>query len=412
MLTRKENELLSRVGLGQPMGQLLREQWLPAWRAQSLEAGGAPRRIRLLGENFITFRAADGRVGFFDEGCPHRLTSLALARNEANVLTCIFHGWKIDVSGKVVDVPSEPPERRSEFAAKVRVRHYPVQELGGIIWVYLGKRAQPPRFHNFEFTHLPPEQLYPRRFVVDCNWLQGLEGVLDSSHVGILHSAHLGRMQHTANLAGKNTAPIFEVVAKPYGLREGALRELGDGTTYTSIREVVLPWYSFIPNNPPMPKLMICAIPLDDYSHALWQLWYEPDHAVNWAEADRISGGHSGDLDDACFDLGDRSNLWHQDRQAMKEGHFSGIKRFSYEDYVVQESMGPIVDRTREYLGSSDSIIIRVRRMLLAALRDFQQGNAVFGQDQHLDYSRIRGLGIRHPTTQDWRDIDPMAAPA
>src|SRR5579875_913665 len=159
MLTPEHNDLLTRVGPGTPMGEMLREYWAPVLRSQALEADGAPVRVRLLGENFVAFRSTDGRVGFFDEGCPHRCTSLALARNEDNALTCIFHGWKIDVSGKVVEVPSEPPERRAEFAAKVRVKHYPVREAGGLVWVYLGKREQPPEFPRLEFTQLPASHI-------------------------------------------------------------------------------------------------------------------------------------------------------------------------------------------------------------------------------------------------------------
>src|SRR5487761_1732120 len=177
MLTREENELLCRVGPGTPMGNLMREYWMPILRGEALEVGGAPLRVRLLGENFVAFRTDDGRIGLFDEGCPHRCTSLALARNEDNALTCIFHGWKIDVSGKVVEVPSEPPERRAEFAAKVRVKHYPVREAGGVIWVYVGRREQPPTFYNFEFNALPPEQTFPIRAVMRCNWFQGVEAV-------------------------------------------------------------------------------------------------------------------------------------------------------------------------------------------------------------------------------------------
>src|SRR5271154_4433347 len=139
------------------MGELLREFWTPALRSAALEADGPPKRVRLLGQNFVAFRATDGRVGFLNEACPHRCTSLALARNEENGLRCIFHGWKTDVPGRVVDVPSEPPERRDEFAARVPVAHYPVREAGGLVWVYLGRRENPPKFFNFEF-HQPPAE--------------------------------------------------------------------------------------------------------------------------------------------------------------------------------------------------------------------------------------------------------------
>jgi phthalate 4,5-dioxygenase oxygenase subunit len=413
MLTREENELLSRVGPGTPMGEMLREYWAPALRSARLEADGAPARVRMLGENYVAFRATDGRVGFFDEGCPHRCTSLALARNEDNALTCIFHGWKIDVSGKVVEVPSEPPERRVEFAAKVRVRHYPVREAGGIIWVYLGKREQPPTFFNFEFNNLPNSHVIAMRAVMHCNWFQGLEAVLDSAHLGIMHKSWLRLGPGQSRLPSSNNGPVFDVLMRPYGFREGALRDLFDGTCYARIREVVWPYYSFIPHDRPNPPLMICAIPIDDEWNAQWYVYYNPERPFTAEEQAQRLQGHSGDPDNMCSDMGGFENTWHQDRKAMKEGHFTGFTRFlPFEDFIVEESMGPIVDRTREYLGSSDQIIIRVRRLMINAAREFQRGKPALGQEQtDLDYSRVRALSVRFPTEQNWREFDSMNPP-
>ncbi|HLH78432.1 MAG TPA: Rieske 2Fe-2S domain-containing protein [Candidatus Binataceae bacterium] len=403
MLTREDNELLCRVGPGTPMGMLGREYWVPALRAATLQADGAPMRVRLFGDNFVAFRATDGRLGFFDEGCPHRCTSLALARNEDNALTCIFHGWKIDVSGKVVDVPSEPPERRTEFAAKVRVRHYPVREAGGVVWVYLGRRQPPPRFYDFEFNRLPASHLMPLRALLHCNWLQGFEAVLDAAHVGILHKSWL--VQPAGKLAGLAavTAPTFELLAKPYGFREAALRDLRDGTCYARIREVVLPFFSFIPNDPPLQSLCIAAIPIDDEWTAQWYFWYDPAAPIQPPARDWQLSRTSGDPDNFCSTLGSAENNWGQDRAKMKDGHWSGMWTFHYEDFVTQLSMGTLVDRSREYLGSSDSIIIRVRRMLLEGIRAFEAGRAAPGFDQEVDYRQIRALGIRYPREQDWR---------
>jgi len=412
MLTREENELLSRVGPGAPMGELLREYWTIACRSGALEADGAPVRVRLLGENFVAFRATDGRVGFFDEGCPHRCTSLALARNEDNALTCIFHGWKIDVSGKVVDVPSEPPERRAEFAAKVRVRHYPVREAGGVVWVYLGKQEQPPAFTNFEFGDLPASHMVVMRAVMHCNWFQGAEAVLDSAHLGILHSSWLKRADGAGRLATV-TAPIFQIIDKPYGFREGALRDLGDGTSYARIREYVYPYHSFIPADPPLPPgFLISAIPVDDEWTAQWYFYYDADKPLDPGWVKQMWAGTSGNPDNFCSDMGGWDNMWHQDRKAMREGNWTGLARcIPFEDFVVEESMGPIVDRTREYLGSSDQIIIRVRRTMLQAARDYQQGKPPLGLAQRLDYSRIRALAIRFRNERDWRELDSMNPP-
>lgn len=178
MLSKEDNERLTRVGPGTQMGEMLRECWTPAVRSAALEADSAPQRVRLLGENFVAFRATDGRIGFFAERCPHRCASLALARNEDNALRCIFHGWKFDVSGEVVEVPTEPADRRAEFAARVPLKHYPAREAGGLVWVYLGRRATPPKFFDFEF-HQPPADSLLRCAIVHGNWLQGFEGQLD-----------------------------------------------------------------------------------------------------------------------------------------------------------------------------------------------------------------------------------------
>src|ERR1700734_388658 len=263
MLRHEDNELLVRVGRGTPMGSLLRQYWTPAVRAERLVADGAPVRVRLMGENYVAFRATDGRVGFLNEACPHRCASLALARNEDNALRCIFHGWKIDVTGKVVDVPSEPAARRAEFAASVPVRHYPVREAGGIVWVYLGRQKQPPRFFNFEFTSLPTSQVNPTVGILRANWLQGFEAAIDSAHAGILHSAWFKpadeesrRRYGSSAYAVLDTGPTFEFVPTKYGFREGALRNLGD-SCYARIREVVLPYYSLIPFDSGEPCLLV-----------------------------------------------------------------------------------------------------------------------------------------------------------
>ncbi|HUZ73038.1 MAG TPA: Rieske 2Fe-2S domain-containing protein [Stellaceae bacterium] len=417
MLTAAENEHLTRVGSGTPMGEMLREFWTPAVRSASLEADGAPRRVRLLGQNFVAFRATDGRVGIFDEACPHRCASLALARNEENGLRCIFHGWKIDVSGRVVDVPSEPPERRAEFAARVPVAHYPVREAGGLVWVYLGRRRTPPRFFDFEF-HKSPAEAIVRCAIVHGNWLQGFEGQLDSAHLGMLHSSSIGpgqaRRGDTAlsRFSRENTSPRFEFLETPYGFREAALRELSDGTVYARIREVVFPYYSFIPGEHGEPRLVVVVVPIDDEWSAHWYYYMNPFGPVPEAYRRQMLWGASDNSDDYAEDRGSVANLWHQDRNAMKAGHWSGIQRnFTYEDFIIEESMGPINDRTREYLGTSDAVIVRARRMLLDALRRHANGALPFGLDGDVDYGRIRALAVRFPRGTNWLEIDPFDPP-
>ncbi|HUB97683.1 MAG TPA: Rieske 2Fe-2S domain-containing protein [Stellaceae bacterium] len=414
MLSQSENEMLTRVGPGTAMGEMLREFWTPALRSAALDADGAPRRVRLLGQNFVAFRATDGRVGFVNEGCPHRGASLSLARNEENGLRCIFHGWKIDVAGRVVDCPSEPPERRADFAARVPLKHYPVREAGGIVWVYLGKRETSPKFFDFEF-HKPPAEAIVRCAIVHGNWLQGFEGQLDSAHLGMLHSSSIGPSQARAGdtnlsrFSRQNTSPRFEIVETPYGFREAALRDLDDGTVYARIREVVFPYYSFIPGEHGEPRLVVVVVPIDDEWSAHWYYYMSPFGPVPEAYKQQMLWGTSANSDDYAEDRGSVANAWHQDRAAMKGGHWSGImKNFTYEDFIIEESMGPIVDRSSEYLGTSDAVIVRARRMLFEALSQHRDGKLPFGLDRNLDYSRIRGLAIRFPRETNWLDIDPL----
>jgi len=418
MLTHAQNELLTRVGPGTPMGDMLREYWVPACRSAKLEVDGAPERVRLFGENFVAFRATDGRVGFLAEACPHRCASLALARNEEGGLRCIFHGWKFSVDGKCVDAPTEPKAQRERFAASVPVRHHPAHEAGGIVWVYLGKAATPPRFPDYEFTHLPASHVQPTRGIIRTNWLQGLEALLDSAHVGYLHSANLGSATGREMFKAESDymlddgAPVFEFVEQPYGFREGAIREEAGGMAYARIREVALPFFSFIPMAPGGSGVVCCSIPIDDVTTAQWYIAFNP-HAPLAFDVMSAFGTTSGDPDHFNADMGGPENLWHQDRQAMKDGHWSGItgRGNAYEDFAVQESMGPLVDRTKEYLGTCDRVIYRARRLLLAAVGRFQRTGEVSFAGEVIDFARIRAISFAYPKGIDWRTIDAFDPP-
>ena len=260
-MKREDNDRLTLVGPGTPMGAMMRQYWHPVLRAKKLVADGAPVRVRLLGENFVAFRATDGRLGFFDEKCPHRCASLALARNEGNGLRCIYHGWKFDVSGSTVEVPTEPPERREAMAAKVPLRHYPIREAGGLIWVNINRAGAPVKFPEFEFCDLPDDHIDARIGIIGCNWLQALESVLDSAHLSFLHSGVLMARPTNelpqsegmrANFAATkaSTSPLFEIDERPYGFRECALRSYPDGRRLAKIREFVAPYFSFLPGFP------------------------------------------------------------------------------------------------------------------------------------------------------------------
>jgi nitrite reductase/ring-hydroxylating ferredoxin subunit len=414
MINQADNELLTRIGPGTPMGAMLREYWVPACRSARLVADGAPERIRLFGENFVAFRATDGRVGFMQEACPHRCASLALARNEDNGLRCVFHGWKFSVEGKCVDAPTEPREQRERFADSVPVRSHPAHEAGGLVWVYMGAQTRPPRFPDYEFTTLPESHVQPYRGIIRTNWLQGLEALLDSAHVTFLHSANLnsdrGRTYFKAesDYMLNDGAPVFEFDERPYGFREGAIREEGEARSYARVREVALPFFSFIPSAPKGPRIVCCSIPIDDVTTAQWYIAYDTDGPLR-PDLFGAFGLWSGDPDHFNSDMGGSENLWHQDREAMKDGHWSGItgRGNAYEDFAVQESMGAIVDRSQEYLGTCDRVIYRARQLLLDAVRRHRDSGELSFVGDAIDYAGIRAVSFAFPREADWREIDP-----
>jgi phthalate 4,5-dioxygenase len=422
-LRKEDNERLTRVGPGTPMGQVLREYWHPIARSDKLVADGAPERIELLGETFVAFRSTDGRVGVFDEACPHRCASLALARNEGNGLRCIFHGWKYDVSGVCVDVPTEPPERRTAFAAQVRLRHYPVREAGGIVWTCIKGDGQAPIFPDFEFADLPPPQIDARKGIIRCNWLQLLESVLDSAHLSFLHSGLLVArptddspmsqgMRANFAATAEATTPQFEIDEKPYGFREGALRTFSDGRRLAKIREFVAPYFSFLPGFPEKPtrRILVMSVPINDVNCAQWVVNYRTDAPYLPREVEDFWKFAGTDPDNFLSTSGGFADMWGQNRKAMRSGHFSGFpnRHFFEEDVIVQESMGRIVDRSREHLGPSDRVIMHVRRNLLESTWKVAEGGRPWGMENPttIDYASIRSCAVFLQPGQDWRAVN------
>ncbi|MEW9668099.1 Rieske 2Fe-2S domain-containing protein [Ammoniphilus sp. 3BR4] len=403
MLSKENNALLTQVTGDAPMGKYMRQFWVPAVRSARLEADGEPIRVRLFGKNYVAFRGTDGQAGFFDEACPHRRASLTLARNEDNALTCLYHGWKFHVTGKVVDVPTEPADKAAAFCSKVPLKSYPLREAGGIAWVWLGG-GEPGQFPEFEFNSLPESNLLIRIAEIDCNWLQVLEGTLDSAHVSVLHSTWTKKVGASVSKTQYDAAPRYEVDPQPYGYRAGALRNMPDGSKYVRISEYVQPWYSFIPKSPEENHVAAFVIPVDDEHCVQWFVFYNHERALTFEDIaiTEKQFGIDPNLSPDNFYEGNRDGRWKQDRTKMKE-NFTGMYGVLVEDYVIAESMGPISDRSQEYLGSSDSFITKIRWHLLSAVRDIEQGKVPQGLDQEIDYPSIRSTNAVLPADTDWR---------
>ena len=239
MLSREENERLTRVGKGTPMGELMRRYWIPAVFTREIATpDGPPVRVKLLGERLVAFRDTKGRVGLVAEACPHRTASLFFGRNEECGLRCVYHGWKFDIEGRCVDMPSEP--EGSTFMNKVHIDAYPCEEHGGVVWTYMGPAAQKPEFPALEWAHLPASQAYVTRHIQECNWLQGLEGGFDSSHLSFLHGG-------SARTEMRVVPTRYEVVPTDFGFVAGSGREEAAGETFwtanvtSSISESAMP---------------------------------------------------------------------------------------------------------------------------------------------------------------------------
>jgi phenylpropionate dioxygenase-like ring-hydroxylating dioxygenase large terminal subunit len=402
MLSKEDNELITRVGPQTRGGALLRRYWYPVLKAEALEPDGAPKKVRLLGENFVAFRAGDGRVGMLEELCPHRRASLVLARNEECGLRCLFHGWKLDLDGRVVDAPSEPADRVS-FVNKVRTRRIAVRESSKLVWAYIGD-GEPPQFPDFEFTTLPLDHIQIAEVPGRCNWVQLAEGQLDSAHISHLH-ATASQGGGLARLAQADRAPHYDVEPTSFGMHASAIRSIGENERYTRVTAFVMPSWEFIPRPAApgtaeydnMSRFVVQQTPVDDVTTIVWYIQWHPARPLPYDEA-RWSVWN-----DEYLQVIDEP-LMGQDRAKMKAGHMTGINNLLTEDMIVAETMGPIADRTGEYLGSSDAAVARFRRLFLEAIYDQERGNVPRGCSGNEPYRRIAGVGVMHPAAADWRD--------
>jgi nitrite reductase/ring-hydroxylating ferredoxin subunit len=394
MLSQADNELATRVGPGTPMGRVMREYWLPALESSDLEPDGAPMKVKLLGEDLIAFRDTTGKVGLLATHCPHRGASLFFGRNEESGLRCVYHGWKFSLTGECLDMPNEPPE--SDFKHKVRVAAYPCQERNGIVWTYMGPRGVPPPLPELEGNLVPRDHTYVLRALRECNWLQALEGDVDSSHISYLHSlfgSSATFKYKDYEYRHRDKRPYFEVAPTEYGAIYGARRTIDELHYHWRLALFLMPFYTIIPPNYPSRLHLSMWVPLDDENTLFWGLVWDPHHALSEEER-RLKGrgaiagfeseeylpSNSEPLSRWRF-TGGKDNDYLIDYTAQRTLRFSGVPTFHLQDKAMTESMGPICDRRREHLTASDSMVIQVRRRLLGAVKQFQDGVTPPGVD-------------------------------
>ncbi|MGE0653330.1 MAG: Rieske 2Fe-2S domain-containing protein, partial [Alphaproteobacteria bacterium] len=371
MTTYEQNMLLCRTGPGTPMGNLFRRYWIPAMHDWELpEPDCAPVRVQLLSERLIAFRNSSGRIGIMDEFCAHRRASLWFGRNEENGLRCPYHGWKFDVTGQCVDVPSEGAD--SAFCRRIKLTSYPAAERGGVIWVYMGPPEHRPELPHFEWMDLPASRRYFSKRHQESNYLQSLEGGIDSAHVSFLHSGEMHTDPfHKATKGAhyqSDVRPKFELIESQGGFLIGVRRAADEGNVYWRISQWIAPWYTMIPPYGDNALNGHAWVPIDDENCIVWSFTYHPtrDFKENEIELfNKSKGMHVETIPGTFRPILNKDNDYMMDREAQKAGiYYSGVKGVAMQDASIQESMGAIVDRTQENLASSDRAIVMVRRRL------------------------------------------------
>lgn len=409
MLVKEKNDLLTRTGPGTPMGEVFRCYWLPALLATELpEADSPPVRLQLLSEKMVAFRDSEGRLGLIEEFCAHRRVSLWFGRNEDNGLRCPYHGWKYDVTGQCIDVPSE----EEAFCKKIKLQSYPLVEKGGVLWAYMGDPEKQPPLPEWEFATVAPERRYVSKRLQLCNWLQALEGGIDSSHVSFLHSMNLNTDPLFKGAGGNkynlgDMKPVFEVVDHPGGLLVGARRMAEDDQYYWRITPWVMPSFTMVPPRGDHPVHGHFWIPIDDENCWAWSFDYKSQRDLTKAEIAAMDDGqgvHCKYVPGTFMPLANKSNDYLMNREAQRTGKtYSGVEGIAIQDSSLQESMGPICDRSNEMLAPTDKGIMLARRKLFKAIKELQdEGTAPPGVDP--EHQKVRSASILLPRDQTYED--------
>jgi len=397
MLSKHDNELITRVGPGTPMGELMRRYWLPALLSEELpQPDCAPIRLKLLGEDLVAFRTTSGRPAVLDTWCPHRNANLFWGRNEEDGLRCVYHGWKFDADGACVDMPNEPP--RSRFAEKIKQPAYQAVETAGVIWVYMGPPELQPRIPELEWTLVPEENRNVSKRMQACNWLQNLEGEVDSSHANFLH-AQLGpdRTPIRNDERDQDLHPIFSILETDYGLAISARRDAGPDKYYWRVTPFMLPAYTVIPGRYADAYTFTGAVPCDDTSMI--------GITVTWSTEHPVPKRPFVDVDANYFPLQNKANDYEIDREAQKTVSFTGIKNIRVQDMAVQEDQrGPLSERSREHLGSSDTGVIATRRRLMRQAQALARGTEP-SQPTTPNVYRLHSMAVVADRSVPWQEL-------
>jgi phenylpropionate dioxygenase-like ring-hydroxylating dioxygenase large terminal subunit len=434
MLSAEDTELISRVGPGTMMGNLMREYWVPALLSSELPKPDCdPVRIMLLGEQLIAFRDSAGRVGLLPHQCPHRGASLFFGRNEEGGLRCVYHGWKFGVDGSCLDMPNEPPA--SNFKDKVCAKAYPCVEAGDMVWTYMGTRETLPPLPAFEIFDYPPEERITRAYFVDCNYLQVSEGDRDPTHFQFLHAGHAKPAESEGlgtKLLLQQKHAHYKMLDTPAGVMFGMESPLSDDETLWTITNWLFPFHTI--TGGAFGGKASAGLGVVKKASILTRVPMDDEHTMTFLSTCGLEAPmqEKGARKRITVPFNEYANLplkpnttdwygrfrWHQElandylidraKQRNRES-FTGIDGVIIEDIMVNESMGPNFDRTKERLGASDIWVIRVRRRMLDAARALaENGTPPPGVDEPTAFRVRSGQGMILPTDGDWLEAARM----
>jgi phthalate 4,5-dioxygenase len=428
VLSKEDNETLTQVGPGTLMGGLLRRYWTPACLTTEIpEPGSPPARVPLLGENLVAFRDTAGRVGLVQENCGHRGASLYYGRNEDEAIRCVYHGWAFDVNGQCVDMPSEP----KPFCDKVKIKAYPVHESGGVVWTYMGPAETMTPFRDFGTEALNRGEWSATKQITECNWVQAMEGNIDTAHISHLHQWNgidgipddgSDKPGYPSNAMSwkfwrHDRAPRLELQETWYGYRYAGIRTTPQGHTHVRVTAYVIP-YSTLVASIPWNQRHGMFVPMDDNRTARYAFATRaPENIHGYGGASLfavapfttpISRGRQQGIIPREYRA---DNDYQIDRQVQKDSTFSGVADFVSQDLMVTESMGAVYDRTQERLGSTDLAITRMRHILLRAAAGLAAGKEPPAVEER-DYDGIFGAEKILEPGEDWRLLATLDDPA
>lgn len=391
MLTREQNEMLTRTGADAPMGQYFRRYWQPVALTEELaEPDGTPVRVTVMGEELVAFRDTAGRVGLIDAHCPHRGAHMFFGRNEECGLRCVYHGWKFDVDGKAVDLPNVEPD--SNLHRTVRIKAYPTREYGEIVWAYLGPPAAKlpngrlPEVPALEYGSVPASHRYVTKQRFDCNWAQIVEGDLDTAHFSFLHmpAPSVASNEHPHALADEkrlrwmraDPRPRFQLLEHEVGFVIGGARD-ADGQVYWRMTQYMLPAHGTAPSTFPGETYHgFTVVPIHDTACWVYCYSWNPDRPLADEERAKLDAGFglTCERDERYMPVRNVHNDFQIDREEQRHRTYTGVKGLAEQDAMIQHSQGPIADRTREILTTTDAAVVRFRSLVLKEAAALAEG--------------------------------------